>query len=714
MNGNDSKAPITLTLLQIYFSHVINLKVHLSEILERDPGSNHCFEPQDNDDLNYVSLLDDAYVAYDEPIARAADLPKPPFGVFEPVTDMREVLDKAQERIFRSSGPKKPQNIITAGYGRAKQEGDIGKQGTRLGIRNYFVNTIVTALQSPEWETLLRHIGVNPMLHLLSETSIFITLPNGCLCQMTGVPIVLLTPKMKELRTPFLQRHPKEQPAGKKRHCPFNSVRPSKRYKSAVPTNITRNEHALAPKRRTPVEVQVIRARLFYARPQRLPKSNQIIVGLPEKHILNRISPSYLRPQKIEPHQYVDPDPKTQQQHARHLSKYVFPRQYGLDSPFLFSSSKKDAFRTPEYLDREAEIKALGPCKTPRRLKEIIPLLQSIIWRHSKCGYKPMRDKVCPMKLKNTEGKLLDTSVILECVSEQSILLSQPPLNLGNSSIDSEGNSILPFGLTQAERHAKSKPRFADLACSFVEVFRYVVLITKAVIPKAFWGNESNFEVILKYVKEFIHCRRFETVTLHHVVQGFGTSSCDWLMPPGDGARQQSRVAVSDALKRRELLEDFIFWYFDSFVSNLLKTNFYITETSAFRNRVLYFRHDDWAAMCAPLIERLSCGTFLKMTDTEANEVLRQRRLGFSFVRLLPKETGVRPIVNLAHRKSTQKNGQKGLSINQVLQAAFQILTYEKQNQPARLGATVFSPDDFYSKLKEYKSRLPKNADGTL
>ncbi|KAG5646942.1 hypothetical protein DXG03_001665 [Asterophora parasitica] len=111
-------------------------------------------------------------------------------------------------------------------------------------------------------------------------------------------------------------------------------------------------------------------------------------------------------------------------------------------------------------------------------------------------------------------------------------------------------------------------------------------------------------------------------------MQGFSTSACDWLIPPGAPALQQSRVSVSDALKRRELLEEFVFWYFDSFVSSLLKTNFYITETSAFRNRVLYFRHDDWEAMCAPLIGRLATGTFMKMTEEEVKEVLRQRTLG--------------------------------------------------------------------------------------
>lgn len=44
------------------------------------------------------------------------------------------------------------------------------------------------------------------------------------------------------------------------------------------------------------------------------------------------------------------------------------------------------------------------------------------------------------------------------------------------------------------------------------------------------------------------------------------------MMPLGTGERQK-RVAVSDALKRRELLEDFMHWYFDSFVLTLIKVS---------------------------------------------------------------------------------------------------------------------------------------------
>ena len=62
-------------------------------------------------------------------------------------------------------------------------------------------------------------------------------------------------------------------------------------------------------------------------------------------------------------------------------------------------------------------------------------------------------------------------------------------------------------------------------------------------------------------------------MSLHHLIEGFSTTSCDWLIPPGEGVSQQARISVSDALKRRELLEEFILWFFDSFLLPLLRVS---------------------------------------------------------------------------------------------------------------------------------------------
>lgn len=97
-------------------------------------------------------------------------------------------------------------------------------------------------------------------------------------------------------------------------------------------------------------------------------------------------------------------------------------------------------------------------------------------------------------------------------------------------------------------------------------------------------------------IKELIVCRRYETSTLHHVLQGFSTSECDWLIPPGEGARKQYRVSVTDSLKRRELLEEFLFWFFDSFLLPLLRVRLlfdsdgYLLLTQLFPDNVLRHR----------------------------------------------------------------------------------------------------------------------------
>jgi len=67
---------------------------------------------------------------------------------------------------------------------------------------------------------------------------------------------------------------------------------------------------------------------------------------------------------------------------------------------------------------------------------------------------------------------LANAAVIAPCkemMSETSIQL-RSQASLGNTSIDSNGNTIIPFGLTQARKQTLNKPRFIEFACNYVEV----------------------------------------------------------------------------------------------------------------------------------------------------------------------------------------------------------------------------------------------------
>ena len=75
--------------------------------------------------------------------------------------------------------------------------------------------------------------------------------------------------------------------------------------------------------------------------------------------ILNILNPAYERKRPVSREDFRDPDPRKQAENVRCLAKYVFPRQYGLSSPFAPGPGpKQDGFKFPDYTDRSHEIEA--------------------------------------------------------------------------------------------------------------------------------------------------------------------------------------------------------------------------------------------------------------------------------------------------------------------------------------------------------------------
>lgn len=79
----------------------------------------------------------------------------------------------------------------------------------------------------------------------------------------------------------------------------------------------------------------------------------------------------------------------------------------------------------------------------------------------------------------------------------------------------------------------------------------------------------------------------------------------------------------------------------------------------------------------------------------------------------MPKETGVRPIVNLRkqHWVEEERFGQKvgykrGQSINNILRSAFDVLSYERLRQPNAMGASLLGSQEAFERLKDYKKSV--------
>lgn len=139
-------------------------------------------------------------------------------------------------------------------------------------------------------------------------------------------------------------------------------------------------------------------------------------------------------------------------------------------------------------------------------------------------------------------------------------------------------------------------------------------------------------------------------------------------------------MSLSDFEKRSEILLEFVHFIFDSLVIPLVRSNFYVTDSSFHKYKLFYFRHDVWRRFSEPSLVTLKLSNFDELRKNKALAALGDRQLGFSYLRLLPKDNGFRPVMNLKRTTQWSRNGIKvqRRSINSLLTPAFAVLNLEK------------------------------------
>ncbi|KAK8055527.1 hypothetical protein PG993_000754 [Apiospora rasikravindrae] len=409
---------------------------------------------------------------------------------------------------------------------------------------------------------------------------------------------------------------------------------------------------------RSTTDIKFVRNRMLYARPA-LNACGLVHFGLRHIHVLNR-SP-YVKPNA---ESATDAGVLANRNDANTLRvmMYIFPRQFGLHNAFNskvnFSETSQ---RLKDYTLREQEIqekfgelagdeirrKKANPKRLRGKARELVRKLQVL---HSRCSYSKLLQHYCP--------KLIE--------------LSSP--------------------------------------VSQVSAFCQSVL--SRIVPDGFWGDGSaqghNKGVVMKKIDQFIHLRRFEGTYLHEVMQGMKVTDIGWLAPERLLVHKTSQT---DIQKRIELFQEFLYYVFDSLLIPLIRSNFYVTESNTHTYQLFFFRHDIWKYVAEPAMAAVKSKMFEEVSIDAALKILDSRSLGFSQVRLLPKESSIRPIMNLRRRMVTKGNTNTlGPSINTILGPVHTMLQLEKSLNPAKLGATMFSVGDIYKRLKTFKSKIQHSA----
>ena len=405
-------------------------------------------------------------------------------------------------------------------------------------------------------------------------------------------------------------------------------------------------------------DIQFVRHRMLYARPG-LFENGKIRFGLNHVHVFNRYNNL------------------NEEEETRHVMKYVFPRQFGLHSVFTSETDRKDTTQQfKDYTLREQEITQSVQDWRRRRGSEsgaIIPpvpkrltgglghLIFRLRKKHKICSYASLLNHYCP----RFSGKQDDQ-----------------------------------VGTIQQ-------------ATTAAQVSAFCQKVTSKVFPAEFWGRGDarahNQRIITHNIDKFVRLRRYESLTLHDVMQRITVQDIEWMGLTNDD--KVSKKSASDFTKRKELMAELLYYLFDSFLIPLIRGHFHVTESGAHRNQLFYFRHDVWKAVSEPALKSLKESMLEPCKTADVKMKLARRALGVSQVRLLPKQQGMRPIINLRRRVQKMQYGQLvlGKSINSILTPAFSILNFERHARPEMLTSAMFSVEDMYPRLQEFRRSLQQH-----
>ncbi|OHE97841.1 telomerase reverse transcriptase [Colletotrichum orchidophilum] len=612
-------------------------------------------------------------------------------GLAKATSSQSEIVDFVVWQIFSRIQPHTawPKHLLCDGFRRRGQNianvNGHSHDSAIPGLAVIHQNHYVQALKEAPWPQVLMLLGKSGeqvMIDLLIDTAIFLPVKAGLgnMYQLSGIP-------MSDTSVSVVADQDK--------------------------TKQTKGNAAMstAPQERLPSEINFVRNRMLYARAP-LTAGGTVQYGLRHIHVLSRCPRIYC------PEQAADEEKsRTMQTNERNTLKvmmYIFPRQFRLHNVF---TSKVDHSKTSQkfadYTLREDEISATFKgrnIKLPKRLRaDTKRLVQRLQLLHGRCAYAELLRHYCPSAIDLKARKPVSKKPVKQ---SKRLCPSQAPGRDNNQPVTSYG---LPSSSTQS-RHRLHKPTASplitkfdavtDLATPAAHVSAFCQAVLAKLIPDEMWGTGEdrihNKSQILRKVDHFVKLRRFEAMSLSELADGLRTTSMEWLAPP---ALKGQKASLTDTKKRLEIMNEFLYYLFDSLLIPLLRSNFYITESSSHRYRLFFFRHDVWRYVAEPAMATLRTNMFEEMKLDEATRVLDSRRLGFSRIRLLPKGKGMRPITNL--RRRTEIRGRStilGPSINSVLGPVHSMLKLETQSNPSKLGSSMFSVGDLYHRLNTFSA----------
>ncbi|GAX27116.1 telomerase reverse transcriptase [Fistulifera solaris] len=212
----------------------------------------------------------------------------------------------------------------------------------------------------------------------------------------------------------------------------------------------------------------------------------------------------------------------------------------------------------------------------------------------------------------------------------------------------------------QIESNEAVKKELGKLATEGYSASTNVESFLRSVLSHVFirdvWGckhNESQIYDVL--VPKLVGLRRHEHFANKTLLLNIRVLSFRWLIPLASFQKEDTsntrelRLLSKDHHRLRLLVLSFLRWVFNDFLLNLLRSVFFVTDSEFSGKKLLYYRKPVWSKFRSLSLQQLinRRRQFEYLNQQHLGELLLDRKMGVSRLRLLPKSTGVRPIAAL-------------------------------------------------------------------
>ncbi|XP_015212308.2 telomerase reverse transcriptase isoform X1 [Lepisosteus oculatus] len=498
-------------------------------------------------------------------------------------------------------------------------------------------NHCTSAISSgPLWDLLLQRIGTAVMMHLLESCALFTTVAPSCLYQVAGIPVY----------DHFITGD---------NYSSFKCVR-------------LRSLH-----NRFNVLLQLAKSKVNFYRNRR--KSQKRM----RKHQKKRGAPG--------PRQNIsktdsegpptkkakkEPGCNTIEERKQKAKKAPVSAVFFKAQSMLYSSFKSSVLsKQPKVQSRADPVKQInsnaedlvkdiflcrkgfdGRKKIPKRFKSMLGTFSQLLKNHRKCPFHLFLERTC---------------------SEEPT--GQNTVAKATGSLDSKEPSDFQ-GLLSKE----TKP---------TQVYMFIRECLKYIIPFQLWGSQHNFNRFLINVKKLISMGKFDRLSLQEVLWKMRVQDCDWLK-----LNKSAPCPATEHRYREKILASFLTWVLGTLVIVLVRTSFYVTESSWQKNMLMFFKKKIWRRLWDMAISKhLSQGEFVSLRSEEFAKAT------VATVRFIPKRNGMRPIVKMGavvEQKPYSSQSNRRKSFNIQLRNLYDILCVNVTKRPHLLGSSVFGLQDIY------------------